>query len=182
MTTKTTAVCATGFVLFMALGPGAAPVAAQARDAPAIRFSAFAGASLREAVTGPRFAEDVLSGSFRVTYLRPQLRPWIQVERFVRPELECQPPLTCSEEGWTALAGVTATSGRRDTRPGLHVHLMAGIGWAFAEEERLVYALGVGAAYPLTPWLAPSLEFRWEDLPGIRNVFMINAGIRLDVF
>ena len=108
----------------------------------------------------------------------------MQAERFVRPDFECSLPLVCNERGWTALAGVSAPLAGRsnDTEPGVHPYLLAGIGWAFSEENRFAYTMGVGAAFPIFRWFAPSLEVRWEDLPGIRNVVMINVGLRLDLF
>ncbi len=159
------------------------PTLAQGYEPALIRVTGYGGVSLREGITGFRFAEDVRSASVRVTWLRSRLHPWLQAERFVRPGLECQPPLTCIENGWTALVGVSpAFTAGADTEPGVHSYVTTAIGWAFAEEDRFAYLLGIGAAFPITPWLAPSLEFRYEDLPGIRNVLMMNLGIRLDLF
>ena len=174
-------------VLGLALAPLArpAPAAAQAAvDRASIRVTGFGGVSLRQGIDRLRLAEDVLSVSARLTLPRRSgLMPWVQAERFVRPDLDCTLPLACNERGWTALGGVTAPlSGRsNDTGPGVHPYLLAGIGWAFSEENRFAYTMGVGAAFPIFQWLAPSLEVRWEDLPGIRNVVMINLGLRLDL-
>jgi hypothetical protein len=170
-----------GLVVLMAAPQ---PAAAQGYEPALVRVTGFGGVSLRQGITGFRIAEDVRSASVRVTWVRSRLRPWVQAERFVRPALECQPPLTCNEDGWTALVGVSPafSPGGADTGPGLHPYVTTAIGWAFAEQDQFAYLLGVGAALPITPWLAPSLEFRWEDLPGIRNVLMMTAGIRLDLF
>ncbi len=35
-------------------------------------------------------------------------------------------------------------------------------------------------AVPLSGRIAPTLELRWEDLPGIRNVVMLNLGLIVD--
>jgi hypothetical protein len=108
-------------------------------------------------------------------------QPWLQVERFVRPDFICTPPLPCNDAGWTALVGVTAPFFRGD-QAGLNPYLLGGVGWAFSEENRFAYAMGLGFAFRVIPRLAPTLEFRWEDLPGIRNVVMVNLGLRVELF
>ncbi|MFO7895244.1 MAG: hypothetical protein R6U63_16140 [Longimicrobiales bacterium] len=156
----------------------------QTPDPAAIRVSAFGGVSFRDGLTGLNVAKDVQSLSVRLTLPRQtEIQPWVQGEYFVRPDFECLSALPCSDAGWTALAGVTApisTSG--DTDPGVHPYLLAGVGWAFSAEDRFAYVLGVGLAMVVTHRVAPSLEFRWEDLPGIRNVLMVDLGLRLDLF
>lgn len=172
--------------LALALAVLAWPAAAhgQAPDPPAIRVSAFGGVSFRDGPTGLRVAQDVQSLSARVTLPRQTgLQPWVQGEYFVRPDFECLPTLPCNDAGWTALAGVTApASVHGDTHRGAHAYLLAGVGWAFSAEDRFAYVLGLGLAVVVTHRVAPSLEIRWEDLPGIRNVLMVDLGLRLDLF
>lgn len=163
----------------------ATPAAAQREpDEAAVRVTAYGGVSLREGLGGLRWAKDVASTSVRLT--RPHrvgVQPWIQLERFVRPDFECLPSLACNDTGWTALVGMVAPFGGADTRPGvLHPYLLAGVGWAFSDENRFAYAMGLGAAFPVVRRFAPAVEIRWEDLPGIRNVVMVNLGLRVDLF
>lgn len=160
-----------------------APGTAQSVDPGAIRVSVFGGGSLREDPTGLGVAQDVLSVAARVTLpVQGRFQPWLQVERFTRPELECPAPLQCNTEGMTALAGLVAPFTRNDTEPGVHPYLVGGVGWAFSDEDQFAYVLGIGGAYAVSRRIAPSVEVRWEDLPGIRNVLMVNLGVRLDLF
>ena len=173
----------TGAVVSVMLLAGGGPVAAQDGDRATVRVSGFAAASVREGVTGLRFAEDVLTYSARLTLpYQSAYQPWVQAGLFTRPELECPPGLTCSTEGVTVLAGVVAPLSRDDTGPGAHPYFLGGVGWAFAEEDRFAYVLGLGGAYAVSGRVAPSVEVRWEDLPGIRNVMMVSLGLRLDLF
>lgn len=167
-----------------ALMAAAAPVAAQSGDGGAVRVSVFGAGSMREGISGLQFAQDVVAFSARVTLPRQSAyQPWVQVQRFTRPDLVCPDGITCTTEGVTALAGVVAPFTRNDREPGvLHPYFLGGIGWVFAEQEQFAYVLGVGGAYAVTGRLAPSLEVRWEDLPGIRNVMMVSLGLRLDLF
>lgn len=178
--------CAPVLGLALTLAVVAWPAAAhgQTPDPAAIRVSAFGGFSFREGITGLNVAKDVQSLSARLTLPRQTgLQPWVQGEYFVRPGFECLPTLPCNDAGWTALAGVTASASvQDDTEPGVHPYLLAGVGWAFSAEDRFAYVLGLGLAVVVTHRVAPSLEFRWEDLPGIRNVLMVDLGLRLDLF
>ncbi|MGK7310753.1 MAG: hypothetical protein ACN0LA_00805 [Candidatus Longimicrobiales bacterium M2_2A_002] len=161
----------------------AAPASAQAVDPGAIRVSVFGGGSVREGLSGLGIAQDVLSLSARVTLpFQGRLQPWVQGELFTRPDLECPQTLECNTDGVTVLAGVVAPVTAADAEPGLHPYFLGGIGWAFSEEDRFAYLLGIGGAFAFSRRIAPSLEVRWEDLPGIRNVMMVNLGVRLDLF
>lgn len=167
----------------------AAPAAAQRSgrlvqggETGAIRVSGFAAGSWRGGPGGLRLAEDVLSVSGRFTLARFGFQPWIQGEYFTRPDLQCLPGVPCNDDGWTVLAGVVAPLSVRDTQPGLHLYLLGGIGWAFSAENRFTYLMGLGGAYAVTRRIAPSMEVRWEDPPGIKNVVMVNLGLRLDLF
>lgn len=161
----------------------AAPASAQRGDAGAVRVSVFGGGSIREDISGLGVAEDVLTVSARVTLpFQGRIQPWVQGELFTRPDLECPLTLECNTDGVTALAGFVAPVTAVDTEPGLHPYFLGGIGWAFSEEDRFAYVLGVGGAFAFSRRIAPSLEVRWEDLPGIRNIMMVNLGVRLDLF
>lgn len=157
--------------------------AAQGDDEPAtVRVSAFVAGSLREGPSGFGVARDVRSYSARVTLPWPGLQPWAQLGGFYRPDYECLAEVPCNDEGWTALVGVVQSLSPDDTRPGLNPYLVGGIGAAFSEEDQFAYILGIGAAYPFNRRVAPSVELRWEDLPGITNVLMVNLGLRFDLF
>lgn len=161
----------------------AAPGAAQSVDPGTVRVSVFGGGSIREDPTGLGIAEDVLSVSARLTLpLQGRFQPWVQGEFFTRPDLECPAVLDCNADGVTALAGVVAPFSADDTRPGFHPYFLGGVGWAFSDEDRFAFVLGIGGAFAFSRRVAPSLEVRWEDFPGIRNVMMVNLGVRLDLF
>ncbi|MDX1673804.1 MAG: hypothetical protein R3314_03285 [Longimicrobiales bacterium] len=151
-------------------------------DGPIVRLSTFVGGSLRERPDGLGLADDVLSASVRATLPRRGFQPWAQVEAFRRPNLACPAGIPCNTEGWTALAGVVAPITPNDMEPGAHPYFLAGIGWAFSEESQFAYTLGAGVGLALTRRVAPSAEVRWEELPGIRNVVMLNLGLRVDLF
>lgn len=169
--------------MLVLMGAWTAHAAAQGgADRPAVRVTAYGGASLRDGVGGLRWAEDVLSTGVRLTYpRRVGYEPWLQAERFVRPDFDCTPPLACNDSGWTALAGVTARF-VGGNEPGVHPYLLAGVGWAFSEENRFAWTMGLGFAFQVIPRLAPTLEVRWEDLPGIQNVATVNLGLRVELF
>lgn len=168
----------------LAVMVGSVPAAAQEpSEAALVRTSAFVAGSLREGLDGFGVARDVRSLSFRVAVPRRQaMQPWLQLGRFVRPDLECPQGVACNVDGWTALVGAVFPLSADATRPGVHPHLVGGVGGAFSAQDKLVYLLGVGAAVPLAPRVAPVIEFRWEDLPGIRNVLMATFGLRVDLF
>ena len=151
-------------------------------DRPIVRLTPLVGGSMRERPDGLAFADDVRSVSVRATLPRRGLQPWVQIEAFRRPILVCQTGIPCNTEGWTALAGVVAPISPNDMEPGVHPYFLGGIGWAFSEESQYAYTLGAGVAVALTRRVAPSAEVRWEDLPGIRNVMMLNLGLRVDLF
>lgn len=159
-----------------------APAAAQEDDRATLRLSGFVAGSLREGPAGFGVARDVRSFTVRLTVPRLGLQPWAQVGGFYRPDFECIAGVPCNDEGWTALVGVVGPLSPDDTRPGVQPYLVGGIGAAFSEEDQFAYILGIGASVPLNPRVAPSVELRWEDLPGITNVLMVNLGLRLDVF
>ena len=152
------------------------------RDPSLVRVSAFAAASLREGPTGLGVGRDVLSVTARVTWPRRGIQPWAQVGAFTRPNLSCLPGLRCNSEGWTALAGVALPFSRDDTQPGVQSYLLGGVGVGVSEETTAAYLVGVGSSLVILPRVAPSLEVRWEHLPGIRNVVMLNLGVRIDLF
>ena len=166
---------------------GAAPGEAQdadapSRDRPVVRLTPFVGGSLRERPDGLGLADDVRSLSLRATLPRRGFQPWAQIEAFSRPNLECPAGIPCNTEGWTALVGVVAPITPNDLEPGAHPYFLGGVGWAFSEEDQFAYTVGAGVALALTRRLAPSAEVRWEELPGIRNVVMLNLGLRIDLF
>lgn len=180
---RRTVAAAAALMALMALARPA-PASAQRIDRQGlVRVSAFAAGSFREGPTGFGVARDVVSYSLRLTLPRGAgMHPWLQAGWFVRPDLECPADLTCNTEGWTARGGVTLPLSTDDTRPGLHPYLLAGIGMAFSEEDELSWLFGFGTALALTPRLAPALELHWDQLPGIRNVLMLNLGLRIGLF
>lgn len=179
---RTVAAAAALAALLMLAGP--APIRAQGIDRQGlVRVSAFVGGSFRDSPAGFGVARDVVSYSLRLSLPRGAgMHPWLQAGRFVRPDLECPAELTCNTEGWTARVGVTLPLSTDDTRPGLHPYLVGGIGMAFAEEDELSWLVGFGTALALTPRVAPVLELHWDQLPGIRNVLMLNVGLRIGLF
>lgn len=173
-----------GLVLALLAGTGLAHADAQEPREPAlVRAAAFVAGSLREGPTGLGVARDVRSVSFRLEMPRPgSAQPWVQIAGFLRPDLECPPEVPCNTDGRVALAGLTLPLSLDDTRPGVHPYFVAGAGAAFSTERAFAYLMGIGAAIPLTPRVAPALEIRWETLPGIRNVVMATLGLRVDLF
>lgn len=162
---------------------GGAPAAAQTPEGPALRVRVLAGGSVRQKPTRIAIAEDVRTLAARLTLPRQaRLQPWIQAQAFTRPRLVCPETLACNTDGWTALIGVTAPFSADDLEPGVHSHLVAGIGWGFSEQDRFAYLFGGGMTFAVIPRLAPTLEVRWEDFPGIQNVIMVNLGLRIDLF
>jgi hypothetical protein len=167
----------------LALVVAAGPATAQQDDDPAVWVSAFAAGSLREGLTGFRVARDVVGGSVRLTALRDgALQPWLQADAFRRPDLECVEDLPCNDDGWLARVGATVSLSAENDRPGLQPHLLGGMGAGFSEETEFSYLLGFGVGWLVSPRLTPLLEFRWERIPGLRNVFMLNGGIRIGLF
>lgn len=170
------------FALVAATALPATHAAGQQSDHPAFRVSVFGAGSLRDSPTGFRVARDVISYSVRFTLpRRASFHPWVQAGRFERPELDCRPGIPCNDDGWTVHGGVALPLSVDDTRGGPNVHLLTGLGAAFSAEDRFSYALGFGLSYPVARW-APSGELVWVDLPGIRNVMMLNLGLRVDLF
>lgn len=163
-------------------GATTAAAAQEPGERAALRVSGFVAGSLREGPAGFGVARDVVSFSARLMLPRAGPQPWAQVSGFRRPDLECLAGVPCNEDGWTALVGVVQPLSPDDTRPGLNPYLIGGIGYAFSAEDRFSYVFGIGAAFPFDRRVAPSVELRWEDLPGIRNVLMVNIGLRLDLF
>lgn len=165
----------------------ASPVAAQYEEVRptglGLRVSGFAAGSLREGPDGIRLAKDVRSLTARITLVRPlSYQPFLQYERYGRPDLPCVAGFPCNDQGWIGLVGVTLPLTYGEDRPGLHPYAIAGIGWVFSDENKFTYQLGAGFALAFTRWFAPSLEFRWEDLPSLRNVVMVHLGLRLTLF
>ena len=158
--------------------------AAQVVDGDAsVRVWTFAAGSLREGPSGFGFARDVVSYSLRVSLPRgADVQPWVQAGWFERPDLECPAGAVCNLDGWTARAGVILPFSTDDTRPGLHSYLVGGIVMAFATEDELSWLLGLGMTLTVTPSFAPAVELHWDQLPGIRNVLMINLGARISLF
>ena len=173
-------------ILALAAGLGlaaGAPAAAQTPEGPALRVRVLAGGSIRQKPNGLAIAEDVRTLAARLTLPRQaRLQPWVQAQAFTRPGLACDGSLPCNTGGWTALVGVTAPFSADDLEPGVHSHLLAGIGWGFSEQDRFAYLVGAGMTFAWMPRLAPTLEVRWEDFPGIQNVIMIHVGLRIDLF
>ena len=164
---------------------GAGPAVGQADgEGPGLaRVNVFAGGSLRQSPAGFGIGREVRSLSVRVVWPRQEaMQPWLRGMWFVRPEVECVPSLPCVTEGWSVLGGVVMPLTEADTRPGVHPYFVLGAGWAFASEDRFAYVAGLGTAVALTPWVAPIVEFRYEHLPGLENVLMLNLGVRLDLF
>ncbi len=149
----------------------------------ALRVTGMVGGSLRDGLNGFGVARDVVNFSVRLSLPKGLgIQPWVQAGGFNRPDLICEAALPCNTEGWTLRGGVALPFSPDDSRPGVHPYMIGGIGAAFAEEDTFSWLLGIGTSYSLTPRLAPVFELRWEDLPGIRNVLMLNLGLRLDLF
>lgn len=162
------------------------PLAGQGREAeghPLFFVTGSGGLSIREGQATLRFAEDLRELGGRITlYLPRAVLPWIQVDRFTRPDLFCPGGAECYPEGTLLRAGFTLPVTEDDLAPGVHPRLVAGIGAAFTEGHTgFSYLLGVGVAWPLHPRLAPTAEVRWERLPGLRNIVMLNAGLRVGI-
>lgn len=165
------------------LAIAALPAAAQrteGRDPPRVLVTAWSGFSLREGQASFRFADDLVAFGGRVSLNRgTAARPWVQVDHFTRPDLNCQEGLACNESGTVIRAGVTLPLSEDDTRRGVHPRLAAGIGWGRSEERGLAYLLGFGAAWAIHPRFAPVFEARWERVPGLRSVGVLGLGLRL---
>lgn len=173
-----------GFLLGPLLLAAAGPAAAQRRggdgDPPRALLAAWSGLSLREGQTEFRFAEDVIEVGARLTLNREwAFKPWVQVDWFTRPELTCLEGFPCNDDGIVLRGGLTLPISDDDTRPGVHPRLLAGVGVGISDETELAYMLGFGAAWSLHPRLAPVFEFRWERVPGFRNVAILGIGLRL---
>ena len=160
----------------------AAQGAGEEREPPRVYVTAWSGFSIREGQTTLRVADDMMSVGGRVTLQRtlaPQ--PWVQVDYFWRPELRCDASFACNDEGIALRGGVLLPLTEDETRPGLHPAFLAGVGVGFAEETAFSYLLGLGGAWLLHPRLAPTFEVRWERVPGLRNVVIVGAGLRIGV-
>ncbi len=157
----------------------AAPLAAQ-RPEPRFQVTPFAGISVRESGTGLRIGDDVVAYGLRAVLPGSGFQPWLEVGGFQRPELECVEYLACNDAGWVVRSGAMAVVSAAPGRPGVHPRLVGGIGVAFSEETTFSHILGIGVAWRLNPWLAPTLDFRWERLPRI-DILLVDLGLRVDV-
>ncbi|NIP77997.1 MAG: hypothetical protein GWM90_01855 [Gemmatimonadetes bacterium] len=160
------------------------PVSAQEEpEGPHVAVAGFVAGSLLGGADGSGFADDVVGASMRLTLVRRRaLQPWVQLDAFDRPDLECLEGLACNEDGWIARVGATLPLSTDENRPGVQPRVFAGIGAGFSEETEFSYVLGIGAGWLITPRVMPVFEFRWEQLPGIRNIVMLNGGLRIGLF
>lgn len=178
----------TGHVVVAALLAvvGAAPpspaAAQEDRSAPRLLVTGWSGFSMREGQRAPRVGDDLVAFGARVTvHRRMAPNPWVQVDRFRRPDLQCLPDAPCNDTGIAARAGVMLPLSEDDTAPGLHPRLIGGLGVGVSAETTLAYMLGIGAAWGLHPRLAPVFEARWERIPGVRAIFVIGLGLRTGI-
>ena len=152
-------------------------------DRPTIALTGWGGVSIREGQSSFRFAEDLRTYGIRVALTRFGVHPWVQADRFVRPDLVCPGVGDCATEGFLFRAGATLPLVVDPDEPGLQPRLVSGIGLSLADDRtRFSYLLGIGATWVLHPRLAPAFEVRWERVPGLRNVVMLNAGMRFGLF
>jgi hypothetical protein len=181
------AVALSALALLILASAAPAPAAGQrARgegDPPRVSLAAWSGFSMRDSPTGFRFADDLIELGGRLTLdLGRTLRPWVQADRFTRPELSCVEGFACNDAGTILRAGLTLPLTEDDTRPGVHPRLVAGAGVGWSAETEFAYLLGFGAAWSLHPRLAPVFEARWEQVPGFRNIAILAIGLRVGLF
>lgn len=170
-------------VAFAALASDAAAAQEEEARVPTVRLAAWAGFSLREGQATLRFADDLVEFGARLAWDRgAALHPWVQIDRFERPDLNCVPGIPCNADGLLLRGGVLVPLSEDHTTPGLHPSLLAGIGAGFSTETELAYLLGFGLAWRLHPRLAPGFEARWERVPGLRAVAVVAAGLELGLF
>lgn len=173
------------FAVMAALAAGAMAASGQASDepdGPRVLVTGWSGFSMQEGQQTFRFAEDLLLFGVRASlHRRAAARPWVQVDRFTRPDLVCPAGIPCNESGFLVRAGVTIPFTEDDTSPGFHPRFVAGVGAGFSEEIELAYLLGLGGAWTLHPRLAPVFEVRWERVPGLINTLVLGLGLRVGI-
>ena len=152
-----------------------------------IRLTATAGISFREGPDGFRVGRDARAAALRVQVVRSaSFHPWLEVGAFQRPDLDCvahPDGLPCNDDGWTLRAGASLPFASDDRRQsGLAGELLAGAGVGLSQERALSYLLGIEVQWLVSRRVAPSFSIRWERFPGLTNVVMGTAGLRLDLF
>lgn len=159
--------------------PGRA-VAQEEVIGPLIQLTGWGGVSLREGAQSLRVGKDYVAFGLRATWWRGgAVRPWLQGDRFERPELVCVAGLPCSDQGWLVRAGIVVPFSDDDSIRGVHPYLAAGMGAGFGDDTIFAYMGGIGIHWTVTPRVAPSAEFRFERVPGLRFIYTLNGGIRI---
>jgi hypothetical protein len=152
---------------------------------PTIRATATAGLSLRDSPAGFRFGKDVRALALRLQLARRGgIEPWVEVGGFDRVDIDCAAvgDAPCNETGITARAGASALLGASGgDRPGVRGELLLGLGAGFADETMLSYLLGLEAQWAQWPGILPVIGVRYERFPGLTNVGMAHAGIRIQL-
>ena len=177
------AVAITGLVV---CAPAVAQAPEEPSEGPIVRATATAGLSLRDGPTGFRFGKDARAVALRLQLVRRGgLEPWIELGGFDRAGFDCSTlgDVPCNESGVTARAGVSALLGpsRAGDAPGLRGELLVGVGAGFADETEVSYLFGLEAQWAQWPMIVPVLGVRYERFPGLTNVGMVHAGIRIQL-
>lgn len=167
----------------------AAPAAAQEDPddgRPRVRATATAGLSLRDGPDGFRFGRDARAVAVRLQLARRGgLEPWLEVGAYDRADFDCATvgDAPCNADGLTARAGAAALFGppESERRPGLRGELLAGLGAAFADETKFSYLFGLEVQWAAWPGILPVAGVRYERFPGLTNVGMAHAGIRIQL-
>lgn len=172
-------------VLALAGGALLLPIAVVAQEeeeviGPTLQLTGWGGVSLREGAESFRVGKDLVSFGVRATlWRRGPLHPWVQADRFERPNLVCVVGIPCTDQGWLLRGGILVPFSDDESVRGVHPYLTAGLGAGFSDNTFFSYLGGIGLHWTLWPRIAPSAEFRFERVPGLRFIYTLNGGIRI---